>query len=134
MKNIDRRKRGSSDEDSTPLRQQVRDIVEGKFVIITMTLVTLYSLFGDDLRVWHTRKDTDDIFFAGLLVSLILFTLELLLQSCVVDDFKYSFFFWLDFIATLSLVIDIPWCMDIIYKILEMTEEKYAHDIKVGEN
>jgi len=95
-------------------------MVEGKFVIITMTLVTLYSLFGDDLRVWHARKENDDMFFAGLLISLILFTLELLVQSCVVDDFKYSFFFWLDFIATLSLVIDIPWCMDICYRILEL--------------
>jgi len=99
-----------------------------------MTLVTLYSLFGDDLRVWHARKENDDMFFAGLLISLILFTLELLVQSCVVDDFKYSFFFWLDFIATLSLVIDIPWCMDICYRILELQESKYSHDIIVGSN
>ena len=99
-----------------------------------MTLVTLYSLFGDDLRVWHTDKVTDDLFFLGLLISLVLFTVELLLQSCVVDDFKYSFFFWLDFVATLSLVIDIPWCMDIIYRILEMQETRYSHDIIIGAN
>jgi hypothetical protein len=134
MKNLDRRKRGASDEDSTPLRQQVRDIVEGKFVIITMTLVTLYSLFGDDLRMWHADIEYDNLFFGGLLISLILFTLELLVQSCVVDDFKYSFFFWLDFVATLSLVIDIPWCMDICYRILEMQESKYSMDIIVGAN
>ena len=69
-----------------------------------------------------------------MLISLVLFTLELLLQSCVVDDFKYSFFFWLDFVATLSLVPDIPWCMDIVYRILEMQETKYSHDIIIGSN
>jgi len=30
----------------------------------------------------------------------------------VVDDFKYSFFFWLDIIATLSLIPDIRWLLD----------------------
>ena len=27
--------------------------------------------------------------------------------SCVVDDFKYSFFFWLDIIATCSILVDV---------------------------
>jgi len=28
------------------------------------------------------------------------------------DEFKYSFFFWLDIIATLSLILDVPWLID----------------------
>ena len=42
-------------------------------------------------------------------VSFALFTLEIILNSVVDDDFKYSFFFWLDIIATLSLIPDIDW-------------------------
>ena len=30
----------------------------------------------------------------------------------VKEDFKYSFFFWLDIIATLSLIPDIEWIID----------------------
>lgn len=80
-----------------------------------MTIITLFALFGDDMRLWITTKEADIYFFVGFVISLILFTLELLVQSCVVDDFKYSFFFWLDFIATLSLGPDIPWIVDFIY-------------------
>jgi hypothetical protein len=36
----------------------------------------------------------------------------------VIDGFKYSFFFWLDIIATLSLIIDIAWIMDFIGMLL----------------
>ena len=43
---------------------------------------------------------------------MILFAAEIIVTTVVIDDFKYSFFFWLDFIATFSLVIDIPWFMD----------------------
>jgi len=30
----------------------------------------------------------------------------------VLEDFKYSFFFYLDIIATLSLINDIPWLLN----------------------
>lgn len=96
----------------------MREVVEGKFVTIVMTLTTLFALFGDDLRLWMTTKETDEYFFYGLVISFILFSMELLINSCVVDDFKYSFFFWLDFIATLSLIPDIPWFLDFFNSIM----------------
>lgn len=34
--------------------------------------------------------------------------------TVVIDDFKYSFFFYLDIIATLSLINDIPWLLNIV--------------------
>ena len=100
---------------------------------IIMTVTTLFALFGDDIRLWQTDKNADIFFFIGLIISLILFSLELLLQSCVVDDFKYSFFFWLDFIATLSLIPDIPWFMDSIKIIFLFSQSIYAVDVKPGD-
>lgn len=79
-----------------------------------MTISTLYALFGSDLRFWFSNKDTDIYFYSLLVIAFAFFLIELLLQSCVVDDYKYSFFFWLDFIATFSLVLDIPWLMDVL--------------------
>jgi hypothetical protein len=107
-------KRIQADDDSEPVRKQVREFVEGKIVTLVMTLTTLFALFGDDMRLWMTTKEADPGFFIGLVVSFILFAMELLINSCVVNYFKYSFFFWLDFIATLSLVPDIPWFVDFI--------------------
>jgi hypothetical protein len=97
-----------------------------------MTITTLFALFGEDIVLQTTTKAFDPYFYSGLVVSFILFSLELLLQSCVVDDFKYSFFFWLDFIATFSLVIDIPWFMDFIKYYLDAEQSAYALDVKPG--
>lgn len=72
-----------------------------------MTVLTLFALFGDDFRLWFAQKDADVYFFAILTISFILFFFEILINSGVQDDFKYSFFFWLDIIATASLLIDI---------------------------
>lgn len=79
-----------------------------------MSLTTLFALFGDDFRLWFTDSSADPYFYGGLSISFLLFTIEILINSCVVDDFKFSFFFWLDLIATLSLIPDIGWIMEII--------------------
>ena len=36
------------------------------------------------------------------------------MNTIAVDDFKYSFFFWLDIIATLSLISDVRWILDLL--------------------
>jgi len=79
-----------------------------------MTIITIFALFGDDMRLWLTAKDADIVFFVGFVISFILFAVELFVNSCVLPEFKYSFFFWLDFIAALSLVPDIPWLLDFV--------------------
>lgn len=98
-----------------------------------MTIITLFALIGDDLRSWFTTKDADIYFFIGLVLSFILFSMELLINSCVVDDFKYSFFFWLDFVATLSLIPDIPWFSDFLGTLVGIKESKYGVDVIPGE-
>ena len=42
-----------------------------------------------------------------------LFSLEILLNTIVMEDFKYSYFFWLDIIATASLIMDINMILDL---------------------
>ena len=85
-----------------------------------MTMITIFALFGDNLRLWLTTKDSDPFFFFGFIISFVLFAAELFVNSCVLHDFKYSFFFWLDFVATLSLVPDIPIVMDILRSLVGM--------------
>lgn len=42
----------------------------------------------------------------------------MLAGSIVIDDFKYSFFFYLDIIATLSLINDIPWMLNLLIMVI----------------
>ena len=79
-----------------------------------MSGTTIFALFGDDLRLWFTTKDADPYFYGGLVASFVLFILEIFINSCVVNDFKFSFFWWLDIIATLSLILDIGWLVEAI--------------------
>ena len=49
-----------------------------------------------------------------MLLSLILFTVEILASSVVINEYKYSFFFYLDIIATISIVFDIGFLYDFL--------------------
>ena len=99
---------------------------------IIMTIVTIFALFGDDMRLWMTTKQEDFYFFYGLSFSFVLFSAELLVNSCVGEDFKYSFFFWLDFIATLSLIPDIAWFSNFLNRLLGFQETTFEMDIYRG--
>jgi len=100
------------EDDQVPIRQTVREFMDGKLVASIMTSLTLFALFGDDFRLWFFEKTIDVYFFSFLLFALLMFLLELMINSCVQDDFKYSFFFWLDIIATISLAPDIQFLVD----------------------
>jgi len=68
-----------------------------------------------------TTKEADVYFYSFLVVSFVLFSAEIFVNSMVQTGFKYSFFFWLDIIATLSLIPDIVWIMDAIGAIVNST-------------
>ena len=84
------------------------------------------------MRLWATTKNADPYFYSGLIVSFILFTTEILLNSIVIDGFKYSFFFWLDLIATLSLIPDIRWLIDLIGLLINSTPSYESADVFPG--
>eukprot|EP00351_Strombidinopsis_sp_SopsisLIS2011_P005202 CAMPEP_0116871306 /NCGR_PEP_ID=MMETSP0463-20121206/1572_1 /TAXON_ID=181622 /ORGANISM="Strombidinopsis sp, Strain SopsisLIS2011" /LENGTH=170 /DNA_ID=CAMNT_0004509427 /DNA_START=12 /DNA_END=524 /DNA_ORIENTATION=- len=121
------------DDDVQPIRQRIREIVEGKWIILIMSLVTLFALFGDDFRLWFFTKKADPYFFVCLIISLFLFMLEILINSCVVDEFKYSFFFWLDIIATVSLIPDIDWIANFGEEMIGMRNSSTGADVFPGE-
>lgn len=102
-------KEEKSGEPENRLAIRVREFIDGKFVTILMTMVTLWALFGDDIRLGATNKAVDFWFYLSFLISLVLFFVELIVTSIVLPEYKYSFFFWLDVIATVSLIPDVPW-------------------------
>lgn len=88
--------------------------VDHNVIQVLMTIVTIYALLGDDLKLLTTTIEADVYFTAATAISLVLFMLELILASIGKEDYFNSFFFWLDLVSTLSLVTDIPPIMDAI--------------------
>lgn len=86
--------------------------LESKKVTITMSIVTIYALFADDVKTLGFPKSADDAFSSLVVICLLLFSLELLLSFIFKPNYKWSFYFWLDLISTLSLITDIGWIWD----------------------
>lgn len=79
---------------------------------VFMTVVTIYTLFFDDIRVILIPKSADDVFFTITVICFMLFLFEIILSSVTKPGYWMSFFFWLDVMATFSMVFDIGWIMD----------------------
>jgi hypothetical protein len=79
---------------------------------IFMAIITIYTLFFDDLRVLLLAKKFDDIFFFLTTISFILFFCEICVSCYVFRGYFNSFFFWLDLLSTISMLFDIGWIMD----------------------
>ena len=81
--------------------------VESKPWGIFITVVTLYALFGDDLRLLAFTKSADEAFYLLSFFALLIFTLEIIVSVYARKDYVWGFIFWLDIISTLSLVPDV---------------------------
>jgi hypothetical protein len=79
-----------------------------------MTTITVYCLFGDDVRQIGFNADADPVFYILTIISFFAFALEAILSCLVKDDYWLGFYFWLDIISTISLIADVGWIMDAI--------------------
>lgn len=74
-----------------------------------MTTVTIYALYADDFRKLFLTKAEDDYFYGATSCALALFLFEMIILFAYKPSYRYSFYFWLDFFAVISLVPDIGW-------------------------
>lgn len=77
-----------------------------------MTSLTIYALFGDDIRLSATTKSADSIFYSLTIGCFVLFSIEIILASISIEDYWLGFFFWLDIVSTISLIPDVGWIWD----------------------
>jgi len=84
-------------------------VINNKGFMIFMTLLTIYALFFDDIRILLFPKEIDDLFNALTLLTLSFFVLEIVLYSLARNDYLFSFFFWLDCVQAISLIFDVGW-------------------------
>uniref|UniRef100_A0A7S3D7F0 Guanylate cyclase domain-containing protein n=1 Tax=Palpitomonas bilix TaxID=652834 RepID=A0A7S3D7F0_9EUKA len=103
------------------LKSQVKDrtfkdkftaVVDGRIVTLIMLLATFYALFFDDIRILAVTSEGDSAVSVVTFVVFCLFLIELVLFSILKKDaYLGKFFFWLDLVATISLVLDVDFIM-----------------------
>lgn len=99
---------------SSPFSWQAKllTFTEGNVMTLIMTFLTLLALFMDDLRLWVFPKGADTAFVVLTVIVFAMFLIEFAILSCLKKDYLFSFFFWLDFVAALSLIPDMPFIWD----------------------
>jgi class 3 adenylate cyclase len=110
------------------MRERLQWAIEWKWTQAVMTAITLFALYGDDIRLSSFFKEADSSFFAIYLVSFFAFALELTVQSMCMEGYKYSFFFLLDIISTASILPDIPWVMDPITSLFDTGKDSSSSE------
>ena len=102
----------------TPMQQKqkkVREFMDHPIVQIFMFGITVYILLGEDLRMGVSPKELDWCFTLLNSISLVLFSLEFILGSFGMDEYRFSMFFWLDLVSTVSIITDIEPIMNWLF-------------------
>lgn len=91
------------------LKQALRCLCKSPPVTVILVIFTLFSLTGDDVRLLTMNKQADPAVDACLLTVMGTFTLEIGLGFWLRPEYRWSMYFWLDILSTLSLVPDVGW-------------------------
>lgn len=120
------------------LSDDIKYFVRHRYFQLTMNLTTLFVLFGEGIRQSITASSVihplDQVFLAFTTIAFVFFTTELCLQCYAIKGYfswpnrreegisrwaqlksgdlpRGSFFFWLDFISTFSLIFELTWLL-----------------------
>lgn len=90
-------------------KKKVLDALESGPANTLVFILTFYCLFSDDVRVGlFTYNDNADIVFAwNALVAMTLFAIEVIIKCVCQKGYALSFFFFLDLLATVSMVFEV---------------------------
>lgn len=103
-----------SERSGRNVRAHVRPCLP-RFYSAFMVIITTWALFGDDIRSLTTTSDADPIFSYITIALIFFFSLEVVLSSMAKEDYFLGFYFWLDLIATASLLFDVIWLVQAVF-------------------
>jgi len=92
-----------------PWQLKIEAFLDSLYVQLFMGILSLFTLFGDDIRMLAMTKTADVPFYWVMCFAMGLFFLEIFLASISKEDYFNGFFFYLDIISTVSMVTDIGW-------------------------
>jgi len=97
------------------IKAKINAYLENTYVIIFSTVLTVWSLFSDDIRQLTANRATDDGFYVVTVIVFAYFSLEIIVASFAVSRYFLSFYFWLDIISTISMLLDVGWISALIF-------------------
>ena len=93
-------------------KKKIVKFLDSAPVLIFMSILTIYALFAADVQAAWLRVNIDYGFNVIQCILIGIFTLEWVLNIIAKIDYIWSFFFWLDLVATISLLQDLDWVIN----------------------
>ena len=91
---------------SSNSQKNVEKILSNTYWNIFLILMTIYVLFIDDIRTITIDPTYDLEIDISLLICTGVFTIEIFFNLLIYQDYRWKFFFWIDFISTMSIMLD----------------------------
>jgi len=85
----------------------IERVLDSTTMIVIMCFAIAFALLADDIKTLSFPNSVDYGFDITKTICFTIFLLEILFSSVAKKDYIISFFFWLDLISTLSLILDI---------------------------
>lgn len=96
------------------MRRRSRALANNKYFAVFFAIITIWILFADDFRRACLPTSADPVLNILSIVCMICFAFEIVVHSLGTREYFGSFFFWLDILATTSMVMDIQAVRDAI--------------------
>lgn len=106
--------------------KKIDEMLESIWWTIIFTILTIFALFSDDVKIITSSKSADATFSAFVIFVLSCFVIELVLASIAQKNYIFSFFFFLDLISIITMFLDIHWVSEAI--IFSMSETTASDD------
>jgi class 3 adenylate cyclase len=85
----------------------LRISIESPVQKVIGAIITVYCLFGQDIKVLYFHEDADVYFDRITITAIVYFSWEIIVSCACVRGYSLSFYFFLDIVSTVSLVLDI---------------------------
>ena len=82
---------------------------------VFMLLLTLWALFGTDIQAMVAPKSADGTYEIVSILLFVIFMLELIVNAVTQEKYFGSFFFWLDLVAAVSMLLDVELVRDELF-------------------
>jgi class 3 adenylate cyclase len=114
-------------------KKVMRCVADSKSFNLLTILLTVYALTGDDIRLLCSNQPQDAIFNGITILCIVVFLLEIVICTFGRDDYFLSFFFWLDCISTVTLLLDLTYVSELIHQDDEEVDNvRTSRSAKIG--
>lgn len=96
-------------------KYKAQKVMLGVPMTVFMLVLTLWALYGTDIQAMSAPKSSDGSYEVIAILLFVIFMMELIINALTQEKYFGSFFFWLDFIAAVSMLLDVSVIKDAVF-------------------